>query len=102
MPSRASDQTETVHIDRKIPLWGVLGVMAMIAGQAIMLYITQREQGTSLAQLVTQNIELAAQVKELRGEISQRNLKDVERDLRMSDFERRIRNLETPAPVGKR
>jgi hypothetical protein len=94
MNTRGSDTQSQLHIERKIPLWGVVCVCGLIAGQAVMMYIGQREQGTLLQQTVAQNIDLSVQIKELRNEIGQRNLKDVERDLRAGDFERRLRVME--------
>lgn len=96
---RRHDSREIVHIDRKIPLWGVLGGLAVVTVQALAMYITQREQGTLLQQTVKQSSELGVQIEELRKELGQRNLKDVERDIRLNDQERRIRVLED-RPTG--
>jgi len=94
MNTRQDDPTNIVHIDRKIPLWGILGVLAMIAGQAVLMYITQREQGIALQQMVVQGSGLTNEVKGLRQDMTERSLKDVERDLRTNDLERRVRVLE--------
>jgi hypothetical protein len=91
-----------VHIDRKIPLWGILGVIGVIALQAVLMYVAQREQGIAIQQLISNNSTLTVEVKEMRRENQQSELKNMERDMLVRDFDRRLRAMEssksTPRP----
>lgn len=88
-----------IHIDRKIPLWGLLGVLGIISLQAVLMYIEQREQGSTLRGIILNQTETNKQLTELAKELGNKNLKDVEHDLKLADLERRTAAVETALKV---
>lgn len=96
-PHRQNDPP--VHIDRKIPLWGLLTALAIVAVQAVLMYIEQREQGVALRSIISTQSDTNKQLTEVAKELGNKNLKDVEHDLKLADLERRTAAIETALKV---
>jgi hypothetical protein len=77
------DGDPPIKVNREIPLWGLICVIAVIAGQAVTLWFGQQRQAEVLS-------EMSAQVRQMSLDLGARNLKDVEHDLRLADHERRM------------
>jgi hypothetical protein len=77
------DGDPPIKVNREIPLWGLICVIAVIAGQAVTLWFGQQRQAEVLN-------EMSAQVRQMSLDLGARNLKDVEHDLRLADHERRL------------
>ena len=86
MAHRAVDG-EPVKITREIPLWGLLCSLGAFAFQAILLWSGSHEQ-------VTQIQALTVEIHELRSAVTAGSLKTVEHDVKLTDHERRIQQLE--------
>lgn len=84
-----------VTVDRKIPLWGILSMVAAIAAQAALVWSGQREQAVEMRHQSEQIRELAIQVKGLAGQLATKDSKDIEQDLRLNELSRRVLALET-------
>jgi hypothetical protein len=102
MSHRQTDPDNVVlPIDRRLPLWGILSALGMIAGQAALMYMTQREQAISLQQLVVANASLDTQLKELRAEVRGKEAKDYTHDAKLQELEMRLRIIETAKTTPK-
>jgi len=76
-----------IKVTREIPLVWILTVVGSIAGQSVMLWSAQREQGQQLHQLTESVRGMTADVKPV-------TIKVTEHEVRMSDHERRLQSLE--------
>lgn len=83
-----------VKITREIPLPWLITCIAVIAGQALLMWTGQREQAAAIAQLGAQMSEQTKQINALSEKVGVGNLKDLEHDLKLNDFSRRIGDLE--------
>ena len=83
-----------VTIDRKIPLWGMLGVAGAIVVQAILLWNGQQLQAQRLDEYGQKIVALTVEVKELNAQLSVKASKDNEQDLRLNEYSRRLLLLE--------
>lgn len=80
-----------MKLNREIPIpWLIGGVITFIV-QAVTLWISVQNQGQAIRDLVTE-------VRELRTDARSGGLKVVEHDLKLSDHERRIAQLEARKP----
>lgn len=110
MPYRETDalafdpltQPPRVTIDRKIPLWGVLGVCCAIAGQAILLWNGQQLQAQRLDDYGAKIVALTLELKELNSQLSAKASKDNEQDLRLNEYSRRLLLIEGERQYGGR
>ena len=95
--NRSADDNR-LRIRREIPLWNVLAA----AGGAAVFFITfgfmllqeLRESRTQIAAMSASIIQLTAKIENVSSELSGKNLKDLEHDLRLNDAVRRIGELE--------
>jgi len=83
-----------ITIDRKIPLWGILGVCATIIGQAALVWSGQREQAVEMRHQAEQIKALALEVKGLGAQMATKDGKDIEQDLRINELSRRVLVIE--------
>lgn len=90
MNVRAADATQKgqiVKITREIPLWGILSVVGVLAGQAISTYYGQ--------QRLAENVEkLGVEVRALTAEVNKLNLTQVGMQVQISDLQRRMQIVE--------
>lgn len=94
MNQRAGDPA-VVRIDRTIPLWGIILLVGSICGQAILLWQGQRDQAAELKATGLKLEALASVVKAMDDQSRLKDTKDVVRDERIADHERRITRIET-------
>lgn len=92
--TRATDPNG-VHIDRKIPLWGVLSVVGCLLGQAVVVWDGQRLQAAEIHHQSEQIADLTQQVKAMATQLATKETLDVEQNLRITGLERRVNTLET-------
>jgi len=94
---RVSDPKQ-YRVVREVPVWGVVvllvGGFVFAAGQAIALYVGQREQQKSLIDLTSRVIELTVEVAKVTEKLNTKDVADVRHDLRLDDLSRRLANLE--------
>lgn len=91
---RSDDDSERVRIIREIPLWGVVtliaGVISFGGGQAISQFYGQREQEASLARMSRLLETMAKQLEMIQAEIKNKDIKDVQHDMSITDLYRRV------------
>lgn len=93
------DRRAGITIDRKIPLWGILSLVAAIVAQGGIVWSGQREQAVEVRHQSEQIKGLAIQVERLGAQLATKDGKDIEQDLRINELSRRVLTLETvPAP----
>lgn len=85
MLSRREDPP--IKITREIPLWGVLGVVATIIGQAAVVWFTQKEQGAQLVQVISE-------LRQVTDSIRQSDVRNERHELKIEDLQRRVQALE--------
>lgn len=84
-----------ITIDRKIPLWGILTLVAAMISQAALVWSGQREQAIEMRHLSEQTRLLAIEVKALTTQSATKDGKDIEQDLRINELSRRVLSIET-------
>lgn len=84
-----------VRMKYEVPLTWLLGVMAVIVGQAAAVYFAQQRQGELIVILAESNRELAAQVRVLSVLLNNKDIKDVQHDLQLADHDRRLLSIES-------
>lgn len=89
MQSRRSDDS-AITIERKIPLWGLIGLAGALLGQGVLTWSGQREQAIEMRHQSEQIKELTIEVKALTLQVSAKDGKDVEQDLRLNEISRRL------------
>lgn len=89
------DRRAGITIDRKIPLWGILSLLAAIAAQGGIVWSGQREQAVEMRHQSEQIKGLAIQVERLGAQLATKDSKDIEQDLRLNELSRRVLTLET-------
>lgn len=94
MEHRQEDD-DAIHIDRKIPLWGILSVAGAILGQAALVWSGQREQAIEMRHQAEKIQELTVEVKALAAQLSNKDAKDMDQDIRLGDIQRRLLAIET-------
>lgn len=77
-----------IKIVREVPLWGLVTALALIAGQAISMFITQARQGDAQVALATQITAQTEQIKHLAQAVTSNNLKDMEHDMKIQQLEK--------------
>ena len=80
----------TAQIDRKIPLWGVLVALSIVAGQAIAVYYGQQQQGHDVTQIKSDLSDVRMDVHSSLTEINRLTITNVEVKFRLGDIERRL------------
>lgn len=100
MNQRAGDPA-AVRIDRTIPLWGIILLVGSICGQAILLWQGQRDAQAEQKATGQKLQELTLVVKTMDDQSRQRETKDVLRDERIADHEKRITRIETKLEAGR-
>lgn len=94
---RATDGKQ-YKVVREVPAWSVFLLLASIltfgAGQALALWVGQREQQRTLTELTSRVIELTTEVSRLTEKINGKDMADIRHDLRLDDLGRRITVLE--------
>lgn len=91
MQTRAEDDPNvTASIDRKIPLWGVLCALAIVAGQAIAVYYGQQQQTRDISQIKSDVSDTRTDVRSALAEINKLTITNVEVKFRLTDLERRL------------
>lgn len=88
------DDPEGVTIDRKIPLWGVLGVIGGLLAQAVVIWNAQNLQTAEIKHQSEQIQDLAAQVKAMAAQLNAKDGIDLKQDLRIESVEQRVTKLE--------
>ena len=88
MDGRTSSGGFRPRIGQELPLPWLLGIIAIIAVQAVAVYYQVARQGELVADLIKQ-------VSQLSSDIGAKNLKDVEHDLRLADHDRRLLTQES-------
>lgn len=91
--TRATDP-DAVTIDRKIPLWGVLGVVGGLLVQAALMWDGQHLQAAEIRHQSEQIHDLAEQVKSLAAQIAAKDVVDIGQDASIKDLTRRVSVLE--------
>jgi len=89
-----ADDPEGVTIDRKIPLWGVLGVVVALIGQGILVWNGQNLQAAELRHQSEQIKNLADQVKGMASQLAAKDAIDIKQDFRLDELERRMLTVE--------
>lgn len=83
-----------IQIDRKIPLWGVFGVIGAFVVQGALVWSAQQTQAVEMRYQSNQIADLAAQIKAMAEQMATKNGKDIEQDLRLNEMSRRLIILE--------
>lgn len=94
LPTTRSTDPEHITIDRKIPLWGVLGVAGAFLGQAILMWNGQNMQAQEMRHQSEQITELATQVKGMAAQMATKDGVDIEQNLKINEISRRVLLLE--------
>lgn len=97
---RATD-SEGVTIDRKLPLWGVICMGSVIAGQAVLMWNGQNMQAQEMRHISEQVKDLADQVKAMTVQMATKDGTDIGQNLRIDELNRRVIVLEN-AKADKR
>lgn len=91
--TRAEDP-ESITIDRKIPLWGVLSVVGGLLIQAVLVWNGQNLQASEIRHQSDQIQDLAQQVKAMAAQLQAKDGVDIKQDVRIGDLDRRVTSLE--------
>lgn len=89
-----NSEKSPVRIKWEVPLPWLLGVLAIIVGQAGIVYFGQIRQAEILVEQSSAIKDVLRQVRELNSLISSNNVKDVEHDMKIADHERRMQAAE--------
>jgi len=100
-PGHRSTDPDAVTIDRKVPLWGVLGVVGALLTQAVIVWNGQNLQASEIRHQSEQIQDLAQQVKGMSAQIAIKDGIDIKQDLRIGELDRRVTVLEE-AKGGRR
>lgn len=90
-----------VRIDRTIPLWGIILLAVSICGQAILLWQGQREAAQEQKNFGQKVETLTATVKTMDDQSRLKDTKDVLRDERIADHEKRLTRIETKLEASR-
>lgn len=96
MPMRNSDFANLdgrpggVRIERTIPLWGIITVIGAIAAQGFAVINGQDKQAIQLTHQAAEMAKMAAKLDALSTEANTKNTKDMEQDLRLAEYSRRL------------
>ncbi len=94
-PPRQPESDSRLRVIKEVPLTWIISGFLVIIGQAGAVYYAQQQQGAAIAQQSEAIRDLVQQVRALSTELSGKNLKDVEHDLRIADHERRMLQIES-------
>lgn len=92
-PTRTSDHG-SVTIERKIPLWSLLGVFGGLVVQGVLVWNGQNLQAAETRHQSEQIHELAEQVKTMAAQIAAKDAVDVGQDASIRDLARRVQAIE--------
>jgi hypothetical protein len=84
-----------VRIVRDIPLWGILCVLGVGVGQAVLMWSSQREQATAIAALTAQVRDANTNIINLTAQVGTTNNKNLELSFEVSGLKSRVDRLET-------
>lgn len=82
---RGNDQS-LVKIDRSIPLWGILSVCALLAGNGVTTYFGFQKWADATA-------ENTQELKRLSGIVSAMDVRYAEMNARLQEHERRLNEI---------
>lgn len=84
-----------ITIDRKIPLWGVLGVVGGLIVQGVLVWNGQSIQAAEMRHQSEQIQDLVTQVKAMTAQLAAKDGIDIEQNLRIGELNRRVTAIET-------
>lgn len=91
---RSTDTFVGGTIKREVPIWSLITMIGFVAAQALGMYVEQREQRSALSSVASTQADINRQLTELAKELGNKNLKDIEHDLKIDDLRRRVTLLE--------
>jgi hypothetical protein len=97
MDNDSSQTPSGIRIEWKVPLTWLIGSLGIICGQAAIVYFSQIRLGEKFEEQNATIKDLTKQMREMNQLIGSTNIKDIEHDLKLSDHERRLQNLESRA-----
>lgn len=97
MQHRATDRGP-IHVGREIPLPWLIGAAGAVVAQAALIWLGQEKQADAIGRMTTTIAEQTKQIQSLSVQIGDKNLKDVEHDLKLADIERRLGFVESRKP----
>lgn len=98
--SRATDP-EGMTIDRKIPLWGVVLIVAGFVGQGVLVWDGQNLQAAEIRHQSETITKLSDQVKAMSSQLVAKDAVDIKQDFRIDELERRVLTIETAKGLRK-
>lgn len=93
-PHRDTDNEANLHINRTIPLWGIVTLLGMVALQAISLYYGQASQGEKIAGVQVSVTAINVKLDSVQVAQNKSDLKDLEHDFKITSLTNRIAALE--------
>jgi uncharacterized integral membrane protein len=99
MTNQDEDMTlrNQLKITLDVPLVWLLSLALGVAAWAAHVWLLQEKRADTIARMAAQLVEQSKQINELTLQLSTKNLKDVEHDLKLVHHERRIGGLEAVA-----
>lgn len=93
MEHRAGDPP-IATLDRKIPLWGILGLIGALLAQGVLLWSASREYAIRL-EFLGQTVSASTnEIKSLATQIATKTEQDIVQNADIKDVQRRLAELE--------
>lgn len=89
------DHGVKLRVDTRVPLWGILTVLAALGLQAIALYYGLQRQVEEQARQGQRQTDMAADIKSIANQMNAGALKTMELTFSVATIEQRLRALES-------
>lgn len=93
-------RTTSVNIERTIPLWGLICAIFAILAQGVLVWNAQEKQAIQMENQATSINRMSAELSSLHARQNTKDTKDMEQDLRLGEYSRRLLLVEG-APAAR-